>query len=774
MRDDKKTFSVIVPIGPNFTNHESFSKVITQIDFPRDKFEVILVLDAHVSTLTAKKLSQTLEREGINSTLFENSGQPGPGIARNIGLEHAANSHILFLDTDDRFTPNILNQINQAESDSEIIFYNFKRLSKDQTERTKSRKDLDFFENKEKLIEGALRNQLEQECWQAAYKREFLNSNSIKFTEGIFEDIRFHFLCLAKMRSYSLIEDVLYEKIKTPGSVTEGISTENISNYFTAWLEMAKCAKAELGPESESILRIGIQNVVGQYAYRIVQLDEPEEKQSQLVNHLLKQAEEQSVISNISSARNKLPTLYSDIFSFLSTGPKLINEVVEFVSKRNALEWSCGDIENSVFLAPNEIRTCCKRFFVDGKIAGDVVLDVKIDSGVGGAHKITTNQVYEAKQSLKRKINIGNKNECSGCPYLELKDWGRRKEQDFEIKYLSMEQHSICNLRCTYCDDKYYGGLNPDYDVTGTLLDFHQSGVTSKLQTVVWGGGEPTLDPNFPKMLAGVRRVAPNCEHRFLSNSKRFSQEIYDALSEGHSQLVTSMDAGSDSKYLEIRGRKGYSEVLQNLSRYSEIANHSLVIKYIFTSENQETSELNQFVEDVTRLNLTGNIFQISYDFKSEVIDKPGAKACLYLFTLLYNAGANYIYFDDLLLTRFQNGGRTGINAVIDEMNLTGQMLSIGKPTDYEDIALFGAGDQAERMVKKFNLLERFPIHSVVENRTNDADKEFHGLRVQNLDSLTKNNSRILLAGVQSVPQMLKSLTSLGIQSDRIIREMLI
>ncbi len=774
MRDDEKTFSVIVPIGPNFTNYQTFAKDIAQIDFPREKFEVILVLDAHVASPTAKKLSQILDSEGITSTLLENSGQSGPGIARNIGIDHAANSHILFLDTDDRFVPNVLNKIDQDESDSEIIFYNFKRLAKDHTDKTKNRKDLDFFASREKLIEGALKNQLEQECWQAAYKKDFLSSNSIKFNEGIFEDLRFHFLCLARMSSYSLIEDVLYEKIQTPGSVTEGISKEGISSYLTAWLEMAKSAAEELGFESENYLRIGIQNVVGQYAYRIIQLEESAERQFQLIDHLLKQVEEQSIIQNVSSARNKLPTLYSDTYSFLSAGPKSMNEIVAFVSERQKLEWSCGDIENSVFLAPNEIRTCCKRFFVDGKIAGDVVLDVKIESGVDAPRKITTSQVYEAKQSLKRRINIGNKNECSGCPYLELKNWESGKKKSFEIKYLSMEQHSICNLRCTYCDDKYYGGLNPDYDVTATLLDFHQSGVTSNLQTVVWGGGEPTLDPNFPKMLAGVRRVAPNCEHRFLSNSKRFSQEIYDSLNEGHSQLVTSMDAGSDSKYLEIRGRKGYSEVLENLRRYSEIANNSLVIKYIFTSENQETSELKQFVEDIARLNLTGNIFQISYDFKSEVIDKPGAKACLYLFDLLYQAGANYVYFDDLLLTRFQNGAKTGINAIIDEINLSGQMCSIGKPSDYKDIALFGAGDQAERMVKKFNLLERYPINSVVENRVNNTDKEFHGLRVQNLNSLTKSNSRVLLAGVQSVPQMLKSLRSLGIQNERIIRELLI
>jgi len=36
--------------------------------------------------------------------------------------------------------------------------------------------------------------------------------------------------------------------------------------------------------------------------------------------------------------------------------------------------WSCYDLHNSLFLAPDEVRTCCKRFFVDGEMKGDVTI----------------------------------------------------------------------------------------------------------------------------------------------------------------------------------------------------------------------------------------------------------------------------------------------------------------------------------------------------------------------------------------------------------------
>ena len=39
---------------------------------------------------------------------------------------------------------------------------------------------------------------------------------------------------------------------------------------------------------------------------------------------------------------------------------------------------TCKDLEDSLYVAPNEIRACCQRFFHDGKIRGDAkLLDIK-------------------------------------------------------------------------------------------------------------------------------------------------------------------------------------------------------------------------------------------------------------------------------------------------------------------------------------------------------------------------------------------------------------
>lgn len=162
--------------------------------------------------------------------------------------------------------------------------------------------------------------------------------------------------------------------------------------------------------------------------------------------------------------------------------------------------WSCFDIHNSLFLAPDEIRTCCKRFFSEGKMKGDVVLinDKSIND-------VNFNDVIAAKQKLYNAINNGTSDECGGCPFLEFKKWD--PIDDFKIKYLSLEYHSLCNMKCVYCDDKYYGGLKENYDVLDLLNAIKKNGSFNANAQIIWGGGEPTLSKSFNSILTFSMKI---------------------------------------------------------------------------------------------------------------------------------------------------------------------------------------------------------------------------------------------------------------------------
>ena len=107
---------------------------------------------------------------------------------------------------------------------------------------------------------------------------------------------------------------------------------------------------------------------------------------------------------------------------------------------------SCPALHHELYLGPDEVRTCCKRFFVDGEKKGDVVLKtIKPDE------EITTEIILTEKQKLLSKINNGEKNDCDGCPFLERKKWPELTT--LSVKHISFEHHSICNMKCTYCNE---------------------------------------------------------------------------------------------------------------------------------------------------------------------------------------------------------------------------------------------------------------------------------------------------------------------------------
>ena len=124
--------------------------------------------------------------------------------------------------------------------------------------------------------------------------------------------------------------------------------------------------------------------------------------------------------------------------------------------------YSCEDLQGSIYLGPNALRHCCQRFFVDGKMKGDVeIFKVK------KSDEISVEKIIKEKKNIVKKLNNNKKTPCDGCPKIQYKDWGNLRE--IRLNKISIEAHSKCNARCSYCSDMFFGGLNPNYDVERLL-----------------------------------------------------------------------------------------------------------------------------------------------------------------------------------------------------------------------------------------------------------------------------------------------------------------
>ena len=182
---------------------------------------------------------------------------------------------------------------------------------------------------------------------------------------------------------------------------------------------------------------------------------------------------------------------------------------------------SCDYLHHYVYLAPNELRHCCKRFFYKGEMKGDVkILDVKNDED------LDIDKIIQKKQELFEQINNGEKNPCTGCPYLRKKDWEDINKKNFEIKQISVESTSVCSMKCTYCSEMYFGGLKPNYNVDKALNNLYEFKTSEDDFEFAWGGGEPTLLEDFENILDKHTYKYKPRKNVIYSNALKYSLKI--------------------------------------------------------------------------------------------------------------------------------------------------------------------------------------------------------------------------------------------------------
>ena len=77
---------------------------------------------------------------------------------------------------------------------------------------------------------------------------------------------------------------------------------------------------------------------------------------------------------------------------------------------------SCEDLQGSIYFGPDALRHCCQRFFVKGKIKGDVEI-FKVNSD----DDLNVKKIVDEKKRIINNLNNKIPTACDGCPKLERK-----------------------------------------------------------------------------------------------------------------------------------------------------------------------------------------------------------------------------------------------------------------------------------------------------------------------------------------------------------------
>ena len=429
---------------------------------------------------------------------------------------------------------------------------------------------------------------------------------------------------------------------------------------------------------------------------------------------------------------------------------------------------SCTYLQSALFIAPDDVRTCCQRFFVRGQLKGDVSLNISPEAGA-----LTYEAVVEAKNKLVTGINDGTDDRCDGCPYLQDADWDPIDQES--INLISFEHHSICNMKCTYCSDTYYGGIRPQFDIIQFVDSVER--VSPDLH-IAWGGGEPTAIKDFERIFSSAQERFHPRTQRVFTNSLKFSPVVKEALDARRISITTSIDAGTARTFEQVRRSVGFTKVLAHLSEYSKNSPDLVTIKYIFTNQNHSSAELESFVHELERHDLLKCSFLLSTDYKLEKDIFKYLNNIMYLYFLLQERDAGALSLDDHIFARLKKRGFSALN---EAEAGAGNSREIGSRIQRyldrfagSDVILWGTGEFARRLLGNSSFRQKFNVVEVVDPTKDRHGRDFGGFEICPVTDVTDSDMNIVIGSVNFYGEVFNELKRMNVDRSRIVPPFLV
>lgn len=189
-----------------------------------EEFEIIFVDDESPDNSLAVATSLTKDKKNVKIISQKNKGLGG---ARNTGMQHARGTYLLFLDSDDWYLPETVEQLLQKaiQLDLEIVEFGAQGINVDGKKvYTKSISSNDV------ILTGIQYYQkyyyMDSAC-NKLYNRDFLVRNELNFVERLFiEDYEFNTRVFYKAKKVIAVDLIVAQFLQTPNSITRNVNRE--------------------------------------------------------------------------------------------------------------------------------------------------------------------------------------------------------------------------------------------------------------------------------------------------------------------------------------------------------------------------------------------------------------------------------------------------------------------------------------------------------------------------------------------------------------------
>lgn len=208
---DSPLISIIIPV---FNAEKTIGRAVNSIiNHTSLDYELLMINDGSMDN----SLQKMKEFEGANSRIkIINIKNSGVSQARNLGIKRAKGKYITFLDADDYYTVNALEQIvSYLNGKTELVVfgYSVEYDNKYSTPRFPSNEDLLFTDKKgfRRFAVSLIRNEIINAPWNKIYLASYLKENKIFFPPdlNIGEDLKFNLLVIRDTKSVKIVNKAL-------------------------------------------------------------------------------------------------------------------------------------------------------------------------------------------------------------------------------------------------------------------------------------------------------------------------------------------------------------------------------------------------------------------------------------------------------------------------------------------------------------------------------------------------------------------------------------
>lgn len=145
-----------------------------------------------------------------------------------------------------------------------------------------------------------------------------------------------------------------------------------------------------------------------------------------------------------------------------------------------------------------------------------------------------------------------------------------------------------CNLQCVYCSDlelRERQGKESflDYSILSRLFEDLSNGGTKGI--VFEGGGEPTLHPDFSKLVRNAKEN--NLAVGLITNG---TVRLDESDLKNFEWIRVSLDASNAEEYVELKGVDCFERVLSNIAHYAKYCD-TVGVGYVVTNSNMSDIE---------------------------------------------------------------------------------------------------------------------------------------------------------------------------------------